>query len=69
MTIRIGPFALATALALLSIAGANAVEPLVIAKQGYLFAGGKYTTVNGAQAAKSMSSTRSRVAAHNPTRS
>jgi pimeloyl-ACP methyl ester carboxylesterase len=46
---RIGLFASATALVLASTAAAYAEEPLAIAKQGYLFAGGKYTTVNGAK--------------------
>jgi pimeloyl-ACP methyl ester carboxylesterase len=46
MTRRIGLLTLAAALAVLSTA-ALAQEPLSIAKQGYLFAGGKYTTVNG----------------------
>ena len=35
------------AAALVAAAGAQSVEPLSIARQGYLFAGGKYSTVNG----------------------
>jgi pimeloyl-ACP methyl ester carboxylesterase len=49
MTTRIGLIASVTALALASTAVAHAEGPLAIAKQGYLFAGGKYTTVNGAK--------------------
>src|SRR5205809_6865298 len=49
MTRRIGLLAAAAALALVPALGAQAQEPLSIAKQGYLFAGGKYTTVNGRQ--------------------
>jgi pimeloyl-ACP methyl ester carboxylesterase len=48
MTRRTGLLTLAAAVAVLSTA-AQAQEPLAIAKQGYLFAGGKYTTVNGRQ--------------------
>jgi pimeloyl-ACP methyl ester carboxylesterase len=43
---NIGLFCVATTLALLASASANAQQPLSIAKQGYLFAGGKYVTVN-----------------------
>jgi pimeloyl-ACP methyl ester carboxylesterase len=39
----------AAAFALLTSAGANAQQPPAIAKQGYLFAGGKYVEVNGRQ--------------------
>jgi len=49
MTSRIGMFALAATLAVVSGSSARAQEPLSIAKQGYLFAGGKYSTVNGRQ--------------------
>ena len=49
MTRRIGLLAASAALALLPALAAEAQEPLSIAKQGYLFAGGKYTTVNGRQ--------------------
>src|SRR5437899_4817310 len=49
MTSRIGMFALAATLAVVSGSSARAQEPLSIAMQGYLFAGGKYTTVNGRQ--------------------
>jgi pimeloyl-ACP methyl ester carboxylesterase len=48
MTRRTGLLTLAAAFAVLSTA-AQAQEPLAIAKQGYLFAGGKYTTVDGRQ--------------------
>ena len=49
MTRRTGLLAASAALALLPALAAQAQEPLSIAKQGYLFAGGKYTTVNGRQ--------------------
>src|SRR5205809_1208635 len=49
MTRRIGLLAAAAAVALVPTLGAQAQEALSIAKQGYLFAGGKYTTVNGRQ--------------------
>ena len=48
MTRRTGLLTLAAAVAVLSTA-AQAQEPLAIAKQGYLFAGGKYTIVDGRQ--------------------
>ena len=48
MTKRIGLLTLAAAFAVL-LTAAQAQEPLAIAKQGYLFAGGKYTTVDGRQ--------------------
>ena len=49
MTRRIGLLAASAVFALLPALAAQAQEPLSIAKQGYLFAGGKYTTVNGRQ--------------------
>src|SRR6266700_1789455 len=49
MTRHIRLLTLAAALALVPAVAAQAQEPLSIAKQGYLFAGGKYTTVNGRQ--------------------
>ena len=49
MTRRIGLLAASAALALLPAFDAQSQEPLSIAKQGYLFAGGKYTTINGRQ--------------------
>src|SRR5690349_6525407 len=39
----------ATAVAAIAATTAQAQSPLVIAKQGYLFAGGKYETVDGRQ--------------------
>ena len=49
MTRRIALLAAVGALALVPAQGVQAQEALSIAKQGYLFAGGKYTTVNGRQ--------------------
>ncbi len=46
---RIGPFVLVAAFLASASAQAAAPEPLIIAAQGYLFAGGKYSTVNGKQ--------------------
>src|SRR5580700_4267446 len=44
-----GAMLLVTAVAVHAVAGAGDRGPLSIARQGYLFAGGKYTTVNGRQ--------------------
>jgi pimeloyl-ACP methyl ester carboxylesterase len=49
MTRRFGLFTATAALALLASAAANAQQPISIAKEGYLFTGGKYVTVNGKQ--------------------
>ena len=49
MTRRIALLAATAALALVPAQGAQAQEGLSLAKQGYLFAGGKYITVNGRQ--------------------
>ena len=47
MIARLRLFALAAAFVQLSIAASQSEEPLAIAKQGYLFAGGSYKTFNG----------------------
>src|SRR5580700_11499941 len=44
-----GAMLLVTAVAVHAVAGAGDRGPLSIARQGYLFAGGRYTTVNGRQ--------------------
>jgi pimeloyl-ACP methyl ester carboxylesterase len=49
MAIHVRTLILTSAFALLASVGAHAQLPISIAKQGYLFAGGKYTTVGNRQ--------------------
>jgi len=49
MTRRFGLFIATAALALLASGGAIAQQPISLAKEGYLFVGGNYVTVNGKQ--------------------